>query len=1217
MKFKIPNYANVEEIKTHSHYMKQFLNDQIIDQLRELYRRDKEVFNLVLMEMQLRGIAFTEKHQNNILRGIDFELEPYIKASGDTTNFKKFPFQFFGLSHIVEDLRIESDLFFDYIPLSGFDKYIPNEKKELFPAKLKEYGFELISSTHEKLEEENYEIDTNTASEVREASIEYYVPKEVFTHFIIFCKRNNYSIDDLSTALVYYKNAEGTSQLSFKRLYNYCKKNRFFRYEDPSTVTEERGSNTKNVDLVTQSKQIYTAKSGISYDSMENYIPKDRFSHFIKYCEENSYTFDEIDKAIKFYKYAEGTHQTTYRDLYQYCIKNDFFKHEESCELDHEKITNKEETKNNNNIKDRSTNIENYIPKNVFSHFIDFCEDNGYTMKNIDIAIEGYKNTKGTQKKTYDALYQYCKNNNLIIQGNIVKDLFSTLNITQKRLENFGYDFTNFMYDYFSNSNICNEKPYNKTIRIIEDIYENDYEKFDLLTTNYEDILDELKNHNGYQYIMYSKISDVLSHYNLSNIFYNEDRLIVKLGTDYQDRFIARLLISLLNNLPNPASIGILITNLLAERQTKVLSMRYRGNTLEETGFSLGVTRERIRQIEAKAKKTLRNNNRIKKFLDFILFKYNDNTFIKFSQILKLLNLTSDYEFVIQALFEDHSNFAIMYDEKVLIKKTLYGKLKTEIETLIAQEKLVISIDELINFAEDNFEIAIKLFKEFRYKYFNKSFVPESISISDSLSYILEQNQGKSFKISDENAEFLKEEIYNTFGKVVDSNTRSLFARVSDAKNVVLIEEGTYAYLDFTDVLPSFLNELKIIVENEIQYVNYANPRTIYKNNKELMVKNNVFSHVHLYSLIKVFFSEEFKVGHQNTLYIYDKETDDFSAEELLLDLLKKKSPVTIDYVLKTLGWSKLKLEQLIPRIDSVIFTENQQVLLISDIENDNKYFEVYDIISKELEKGYIITHDLMMELIFSNDEISDFLIAHNIGNLFGFAQFIKAKFSNVRGYSQFLYLKNSPITKIDDVILNELSEMPSYKDFEELIVGKGYSAQTFYKIKNNLIEEEKIIPYDEFSFINTENFILRDGLEAEIFGLLNREFTNKNFITSNEINQLTQTINLNDEYMIQTETIAFFAKKAGYYLCEAYPGSTYALPIITKEDYRSYDRLILDILSNTEETINNEEELLELLKGKGLINERADNLYTSLTNSDLFEFDSLGYFSIKEVDPN
>src|SRR5699024_2959094 len=258
---------------------------------------------------------------------------------------------------------------------------------------------------------------------------------------------------------------------------------------------------------------------------------------------------------------------------------------------------------------------------------------------------------------------------------------------------------------------------------------------------------------------------------------------------------------------------------------------------------------------------------------------------------------------------------------------------------------------------------------------------------------------------------------------VIDSNTRSLFKSVADAKNVVLIEKGTYAYVDFTDVNPSFLSELKIIVENEIQYFNYANPRTIYKNNKELMVKNNVLSHVHLYSLIKEFFSDDFKVGYQNTLYIYDKETDDFSADELLLDLLKKKSPVTTDYVLKTLGWDKSKLEQLIPRLDSVIFTGKQQVTLISDIENDSKYFEVYDIISKELEKGYIITHDFMMKLIFSNNEISDFLTAHNIGNLSGFAQFIKAKFSDVQGHSQFLYLKNSPTTKIDDVILNELSD--------------------------------------------------------------------------------------------------------------------------------------------------------------------------------------------------
>ena len=61
----------------------------------------------------------------------------------------------------------------------------------------------------------------------------------------------------------------------------------------------------------------------------------------------------------------------------------------------------------------------------------------------------------------------------------------------------------------------------------------------------------------------------------------------------------------------------------LTPREKKVLQLRYglednRARTLEEVGQFFGVTRERIRQIEAKAIKKLRNPSRSKKLKDFL-----------------------------------------------------------------------------------------------------------------------------------------------------------------------------------------------------------------------------------------------------------------------------------------------------------------------------------------------------------------------------------------------------------------------------------------------------------------------------------------------------------------------------------------------------------------------------------------------------------------------
>ena len=65
------------------------------------------------------------------------------------------------------------------------------------------------------------------------------------------------------------------------------------------------------------------------------------------------------------------------------------------------------------------------------------------------------------------------------------------------------------------------------------------------------------------------------------------------------------------------------VLNTLTPREKKVLVLRFgledgRNRTLEEVGKEFNVTRERIRQIEAKALRKLRHPSRSKKLKDYL-----------------------------------------------------------------------------------------------------------------------------------------------------------------------------------------------------------------------------------------------------------------------------------------------------------------------------------------------------------------------------------------------------------------------------------------------------------------------------------------------------------------------------------------------------------------------------------------------------------------------
>ena len=90
----IPEYLNVEDIRSRSKHMNEYLHENILEELRELYIIDIEKFNLVLKELYFRGIGFKKEYQSNFLKNINFEIKEIIKIDKNNNSFKKIDFKF-------------------------------------------------------------------------------------------------------------------------------------------------------------------------------------------------------------------------------------------------------------------------------------------------------------------------------------------------------------------------------------------------------------------------------------------------------------------------------------------------------------------------------------------------------------------------------------------------------------------------------------------------------------------------------------------------------------------------------------------------------------------------------------------------------------------------------------------------------------------------------------------------------------------------------------------------------------------------------------------------------------------------------------------------------------------------------------------------------------------------------------------------------------------
>src|SRR5699024_174170 len=251
--------------------------------------------------------------------------------------------------------------------------------------------------------------------------------------------------------------------------------------------------------------------------------------------------------------------------------------------------------------------------------------------------------------------------------------------------------------------NILSDRPYVYGQGIIQDIYEKYSDvKIEQFELKLESKLTKLRNHVNYAFIKDSHISEIINFYGLSNIFLKETRIVKELGTEFYDKAIIETLIEFLEKLPDFSTTQDEISALLSEKEYKILRDRNLGKTLEEIAKNINITRERVRQIEAKAKRNLKESSKLMKIINFILFKFRTKSIILLSHIVKLFKLKLYYHVIVAILLEDNPKYLVYTEHILIINRSTYNHMLDEIKWYISNDYRVIPLNELEYIHEEN-----------------------------------------------------------------------------------------------------------------------------------------------------------------------------------------------------------------------------------------------------------------------------------------------------------------------------------------------------------------------------------------------------------------------------------------------------------------------------------------------------------------------------------
>jgi hypothetical protein len=666
------------------------------------------------------------------------------------------------------------------------------------------------------------------------------------------------------------------------------------------------------------------------------------------------------------------------------------------------------------------------------------------------------------------------------------------------------------------------------------------------------------------------------------------------------------------------------IINMLGVRDWQIIIARL-NKTLQEVGDLVGVTRERVRQLEIKAINKL--NQKIK-FLHLELYfnHYLQNDIsMTLEAFMEKLNIDPSLTEVFTVCVSQNEH--LEFRNGLLINKKLYTYVLEQQAIIRSWNKTLVDASEVLaqfNSGGGEFEFTVHtvdmFMEELGFNRRNSLYFKRSIKLPDQIAYLFKYKINGPLEMTDEAFDFIQELMDEVFGAQFESGKRAAVARMRDTKNVILVEANTYMYFDLDSVKQELIDDIESAIEESLALDEMVTANTLYQRFINSWKSYNITTHYQLYSILQYHFADVYVIGKGNTLGIFRSEEAKVDIESVLIAQLEKDGGVRSKKdILDYFKWPIYKLEQLISRSRNLITVEEEGldgygVKLFSSFDFTEDELEKLRMFIKDfMQESFVFPMDLFIEMEF-DDELSDILAKRNITNLYTFVSLLKWLNPDLRGFPQFLYLKESEVNSFEGAVCHTFDTIVRRDELEDFLAEKGYSLSGLTSVTNGLLENKLFYNYTAFQYINAKQIEFNDEVKESLKDYLQKSLRDKSYMSALDLKGYTTDVKPVSSYEWQPQLITAFASEVGYRYIRTTSDYRYNKWIIVRDDLNitNFDELVHYVITNEYEGNFHERDIAQFLVERKLAH-TPYQLPIEIKTSKYFVIKDLGFVEVKE----